>query len=95
MKALLLAAASLIAASSPSLAGANLITFAQTSGSNEVFATANAADTVTTLTVSGASITIGELITGTPPAPAFLQLDATSIDAATAIASAVIQHYSA
>jgi hypothetical protein len=73
---------------------ANLITFSQTSNTNEVTATTNLADTQTTLTVNDALVAIGQLITGPPPPTAFFDLNATSIDATTTILSAVIQHYS-
>lgn len=93
MKALLLASAAILAATTSSWA-TNLITFAQTSDTNEVIATTNHADTVTTFTVNDAAVSIGQLITGSPPATAFFELHATSIDPATTVLSAVIQHYS-
>ena len=40
-----------------------------------------------------AAIAIGQLISGPPPATAFFDLNATSVDPATTILSAVIQHY--
>lgn len=90
MKTLLLAAVAIFAAA-PAF-GANVITFAQTANVNEVTATVNMADTQTTLTANGA-VAIGQLISGPPPAVAFFQLSATSIDAANTVATAVIQHY--
>jgi PEP-CTERM motif len=93
MKSLLLASVAILAATTAAL-GANLITFSQTSNTNQVIATTNVADTQTTLTVTDAAIAIGQLITGSPPATAFFDLNATSIDPATTILSAVIQHYS-
>ena len=93
MKAALLASAAILAASSSAL-GANLIAFSQTSNTNQVVATTNGADTQTTLTVSQGAISIGQFIAGAPPATAFFGLNATSIDAATPVLSAVIQHYS-
>jgi hypothetical protein len=94
MKAALLASAALLAASSSAFAGANLITFAQTSNTNQVVATTNGADTQTTLTVNNAAVSIGQFIAGAPPATSFLDLNASSIDPATTVLSAVIQHYS-
>jgi hypothetical protein len=92
VKTLLLATAAAIIAAAPAF-GANLITFAQIANTNEVFATVNGTDTQTTMTANGA-VSIGQLITGSPPAVAFFTLDATSIDPANTVATAVIQHYS-
>ena len=92
MKALLLASVAIVAAS-VSAFGANLITFSQTANVNEVVATTNAGDTQTTIAVNDAAIAIGQLISGPPPATAFFDLNATSVDPATTILSAVIQHY--
>jgi PEP-CTERM motif len=93
MKAALLASAAILAASSSAFA-ANLITFAQTSNTNQVVATTNIADTQTTLTVNNAAVSIGQFIAGAPPATSFFDLNATSIDPATTVLTAVIQHYS-
>ena len=90
----LLAASTLIAGLSWAAHGANLITFSQIANSNEVTATTNAGNTATTLSVVDASTSIGQLIGGAPPATAFLNFNATSIDSATSLGSAVIQHYS-
>ena len=92
MKTLLLASVALIAATTSSL-GANLITFSQTAATNEVTATTNLANTQTTLTANDAAVSIGQLISGAPPATAFFDLNATSVDPATTVLSAVIQHY--
>ena len=89
----LLAASTLIAGLSWAAHGANLITFSQIANSNEVTATTNAGNTATTLSVVDASTSIGQLIGGAPPATAFLNFNATSIDSATTLGSAVIQHY--
>jgi hypothetical protein len=83
-----------LALTTPALAGANLITFAQTSNTNQVVATTNVADTQTTLTVNDAAVSIGQFIAGAPPATSFLDLHAASVDPATTVLSAVIQHYS-
>lgn len=93
MKAALLASATILVATSSAL-GANLIAFSQISNTNQVVATTNVADTQTTLTVNDALVSIGQFIAGAPPATAFLDLHAASIDPATTILSAVIQHYS-
>jgi len=92
VKALLLASVAIVAASASAL-GANLITFSQTANVNEVVATTNAGDTQTTIAVNDAAIAIGQLISGPPPVTAFFDLNATSVDPATTILSAVIQHY--
>lgn len=72
---------------------ANISAFAQTSGSNTLTATVNGADTQTTLTVNSATIDISQLISGGAPLSAFFSLNATSIDAATTVGGAVLQHY--
>lgn len=92
MKTLLLASVAIIAAT-VSASAANLIAFSQIANTNQVIATTNLADTQTTLTVNDAAISIGQFIAGPAPATAFLDLSATSNDAATPILSAVIQHY--
>lgn len=92
MRALLFATAATLVAL-PAFA-ANLITFAQTSSTNEITATPNAGDTATTITASGAGVSIGQLISGPPPSPAFFSMTATSTDSVTTLGSAVIQHYS-
>src|SRR5678815_5887174 len=91
MKSLL--AATALALTLGSAQAANIITFSQTSGANTVFATTNAADTATTITIDDATISIGSFIAGSPPATSFLSLNATSIDPAVTFLGAVIQHY--
>ena len=73
-----------------------IISFGQTSGTNTVTATANAGGTATTITISDATVLIDQLLgIATPPAiPAFLDLTATSIDAAVGVGPALLQHYS-
>ena len=58
-----------------------------------MFATVNGADTQTTLTVTNASIDIGQFLGNPVLPPALFSLSATSNDAATTILGAVIQHY--
>ena len=94
MKLPLFAPVVFLAASSSALAGANLITFSQVSNTNQVVATTNIADTVTTLTVNDAAVSIGQFIAGAPPATSFLDLHTSSIDPAATLGAAVIQHYS-
>lgn len=86
-------AAALFAIAMPATA-ANLVTFSQVSPVNQVTATTNAGDTQTTLTVTDALVSIGQFAGVLPPGPVFFDLAATSIDAATAVSTAVIQHYS-
>jgi hypothetical protein len=92
MKSLLLAGAALIGLIGPA-AATNIATFSQTSGSNTLTATVNGADTQTTLSVTDASVSIGQFIGGVAPASEF-SLTAHSIDAAATLGAAVIQHYS-
>lgn len=92
MKTVLLAA-TLLAALSTTTYGANIATFAQTSGSNTLTATVNGTDTQTTLSINSAAIDISQLIGGSAQ-PAFFSLNATSIDAAVTIFGAALQHYS-
>lgn len=91
MKALLLAGAVLFTAA-PAYA-ANIAAFSQTSGSNTVTATTNGAQTQTTLTITDATLSIGQFLTNPVLPPALFNLSATSNDAAQTVASAVIQHY--
>ena len=88
-----LLAATVLTAMAGAANAANVAAFSQTSGSNTVVATVNGADTQTTLTITDAVLSIGQFIAGLPPASLF-SMTATSIDAATTIASAVLQHYS-
>jgi hypothetical protein len=86
-------AAALFAFAAPASA-ANLVTFSQVSGTNQITATTNLADTQTTLTATDALVSIGQFIAGVPPSPVLFSLDATSVDAAATLGAAVIQHYS-
>ena len=88
-----LLAATVLTASIASANAANVAAFSQTSGSNTVSATVNGADTITTLTITDAILSIGQFIAGAPPASVF-SMTATSIDAVATIAGAVVQHYS-
>ena len=92
MKTLLLAA--LLVFTVTSAQAANIAAFSQTSGSNTLTATVNGADTITTLNISNASLSIGQFINNPILPPALFTLTATSIDAAQVIAGAVLQHYS-
>lgn len=89
-----LAAAACLALAGSTAHAANIVTFSQTSALNTVDATVNGADTQTTLTITDAAISIGQLITGAPPANVLLDLSAHSIDAAATLGTAVIQHFS-
>ena len=91
MKALLLAGVVVFTAA-PAYA-ANIAAFSQTSGSNTVTATTNGAQTQTTLTITDASLSIGQFLSNPVLPPAEFSLSATSNDAATPFLGAVIQHY--
>ena len=73
-----------------------VISFGQVSGTNTVTATANAGGTATTIDITDATVLIDQILgIATPPAiPAFLDLTATSIDAAVGVGPALLQHYS-
>jgi len=93
MRTVLLASA--MALSLPLTANAiQIINAAQTSGSNTVTATADAAGTMTTISITDAASTIAQIFGGPSGLPAFVDLNATSIDAATAVGGALLQHYS-
>lgn len=92
MRKLLLTACALAGIAGSAHAG-NIAAFSQTSAGNTVHATVNGTDTVTTLAITNASISIGQFAVGIPPA-SDLTLLATSTDAAVPVGSAVIQHYS-
>lgn len=92
MKAILLAGAAIIGIASAASA-TNIITFSQTSQSNTVIATTNGANTQTTLSIVDAALSIGQILGGSPPATAFLDMTATSNDPAVTVLTAVIQHY--
>jgi hypothetical protein len=70
-----------------------IIQFAQTSNSNTITATANAADTATTLSGTDVSVNVAQNLGGVLGA-AFLDLMATSIDSAVAVGTGALQHYS-
>jgi hypothetical protein len=93
MRVLEIAAGIFLAAAPPAIA-ANLVTFSQVSGTNQITATANAGDTQTTISASNALVSIGQFIAGAPPATVLFGLNATSVDPAATLGAAVIQHYS-
>ena len=89
MRSLLLAGVAAIVAT-PAFA-AQISAFSQNSGSNTVTATDNG--TTTTISIADASVSVSQLF-GNPAIPAAsFDMTATSIDAATTVLSAVIQHY--
>lgn len=94
LRTILLAGVTLMGFGAAEANAANIAAFSQTSGSNTVVATVNGADTQTTLTITDASISIGQFLTNPVLPPAEFSLSATSIDAAQTIAGAVVQHYS-
>jgi|SRR5215472_14494140 len=71
-----------------------IINDAQTSNNNTVTATENIADTVTTISIMGAGVQIAQIdaALGTP-IMAFVNLTASSIDTATGVGGAILQHY--
>jgi hypothetical protein len=69
-----------------------VIQFAQTSGSNTITGTPNGTDTATTISGVGVAVNITQDLGGFLGA-AFFNLSATSVDAAQAIGTAVLQHY--
>jgi hypothetical protein len=98
MKALLLAAGVVasLGVHAPAQAGPEIqiAAFGQTSGSNTVVATTNAGDTATTISITNAVTDFTQLAgVVVPPTADFMDLSATSIDAATGIGPAVLQHY--
>lgn len=93
MRSILLAGAAVVGLAATADA-ANIITFSQTSLSNVLVATTNVGATQTTLNIDDAVLSIGSLISGAPPATAYLTFNATSVDPATTLGSAVIQHFS-
>ena len=72
-----------------------IISFGQTAAINTVTGIANLAGTQTTITINNASVLIDQLFgVVTPPAiDAFMDLSATSIDAAVGVGPALLQHY--
>jgi hypothetical protein len=91
MRKLLLATAALIGLGAASADATQIIAFGQTSDTNTLTATANAGGTATTLSTDTA-ISITQLF-GNAPTSGFLDLNATSIDAAQGIGPALLQHY--
>ena len=71
-----------------------IINAAQTSGSNTVTATADAAGTMTTINITDAASSSAQIFGGGPGLPAFVDLAATSIDFVTTVGGALLQHYS-
>ena len=94
MRALLLAGAAMCCAV-PSYA-VQIISFGQSSTSNTVVGTANAGGTQTTIDIADAAVLIDQLFgVVTPPAiAAIMDLNATSVDAAVAVGTSILQHYS-
>lgn len=92
MRSLLLAGVAMCCASSFASA-ANVAAFSQTSQSNTVTATVNGTDTVTTLSILDATLSIGQFLGNPLLPPALFTLNAHSIDAATTLGAAAIQHY--
>jgi hypothetical protein len=91
MKTLLLASA--LAFLTAGIANAvPIIQFAQTSNSNTITATANAADTATTLSGTNVAVNVAQNLGGVT-GPAFLDLNATSSDSAVAVGTGALQHY--
>lgn len=91
MKTLLLAT-TLILAAAGSASAVPIIQFAQTSNSNTITATANAGDTATTLSGTDVSVNVAQNLGGVLGA-AFLDLNATSVDAAVPAGTGALQHY--
>lgn len=90
LRTILLAGAAMCCAA-PSFASVQVATFGQTSSTNTITATTNLADTQTTLTAN-ATIDLTQFLNG-PLAGVNFDMTAASIDAATTLASAVIQHF--
>lgn len=68
--------------------------FGQTSGSNTVDATVNAADTVTTISITDALVNLTQLLVPGPMTGLDFDMTATSIDAVTMVgATGLLQHY--
>lgn len=90
MKKLLLATVAVLGLS-VSANATQIIAFGQVSGANTLTASANGTGTQTTLSTDTA-ISITQLF-GNAPTTGFLDLNATSIDAAQGIGPALLQHY--
>jgi hypothetical protein len=91
MKLALLAATAIVLAT-PAYATV-VLTFGQVSNLNTITATPNGADTATTISGSNVAINVTQDIGGFI-GPAILNLAATSTDAAVAIGTSVLQHFS-
>lgn len=96
MKRLLLVTTIAALALAPAAEATQIISFGQTSSSNTITATTNGANTQTTLSATNSAVLIDQLFgVVTPPAiPALFTFSAISIDAATGIGPALLQHYS-
>jgi hypothetical protein len=73
-------------------ASTTIITFGQTSGSNDVTGTGGVG--TTTIDITDALANITQILGGSPVSGVFVDLAATSTDTATGIGPAVLQHYS-
>jgi hypothetical protein len=89
-------AASLLAGLPLTANATQVISFGQTGATNTVTGTANGTGTATTITVTDAALLVDQLLgVVIPPAlGGFMDLTATSIDAAVPVGTAVLQHYS-
>jgi PEP-CTERM motif len=92
MKLALLATTAFALLATP-VSAATVLTFGQVSGLNTITATPNIADTATTISGSNVAVTITQDLGGFL-GPAILNLSATSIDAAVAVGTSVLQHFS-
>jgi len=93
MRTLLLASLATIATMGAAQA-VPIINFAQTSNSNTVAATTNGADTQTTISISDAAVDVSQIDAAlSTPLAAFVDLAATSNDAAVTFLGAIVQHY--
>lgn len=96
MKRLILASTAIIALAFAPAHATQIISFGQISPNNTITATTNGANTITTLGSTNTAVLITELFGAvTPPAiPALFNFSAISIDAATSVGPALLQHYS-
>jgi len=96
MRKLLLAATLLTLGAFPTVGNATVIvTYGQTGLGNTVTATPNAGDTATTISATDVPIDVTQCIAGAAClGPEFLDITATSTDAAQQVGTAVTQHYS-
>ena len=91
MRAALLAGVVSLALTAPAVA-TQIAAFGQTSGNNTITATVNGADTQTTLSIIDATVDLTQFLNG-PLSGLDFNLSAASIDPATSVGAAVIQHY--